>query len=220
MARTEAFDRHSRKYEEWFSDNWYVYQSELKAVGHCLPAGGVGLEVGVGSARFAEPLGIKIGVEPSRRMRRLAELRGVEVHETVAENLPFRDEQFDFVLMVTTICFVDDPDKAFQEAWRVLKSAGCIGLGFVDKDSPLGGIYQQRKDKTVFYRNANFYSATEVLALIRRHGFDNVEVIQTVFGQLGDIETVQEFRKGHGQGGFVALRAIKGPQKKSGSSGA
>ena len=210
MARTGPFDQHSREYEEWFSEHGPVYRSELEAIGHLLPAGGEGLEIGVGSGRFAAPLGIRFGVEPSRAMRMLAQSRGIEVHDGVAEHLPFPDERFDVVLMVTTICFVDDVDRSFEEARRVLRSGGSFVLGFVDRDSPLGAIYQERKSRHLFYREATFYGAAEVLALLQRHGFQDAEVVQTIFGRLGGITTVQDFTSGHGQGGFVAIRATRG----------
>jgi SAM-dependent methyltransferase len=211
MARVDAFDEHFREYEQWFSDNHYAYQSELNAVGHMLPATGEGLEVGVGSGRFAEPFGIKFGLEPSRAMRRLAESKGIEVYDGVAENLPFADERFDFVLLVTTICFVDDAGRCFQEVRRVLKDGGVFVVGFVDKDSPLGLVYQEHKEQNPFYREATFYSTGQVLSLLRRGRFDQPQVIQTVFGRLGDIDTVQDFKSGCGEGGFVVIRACRGP---------
>jgi hypothetical protein len=48
-----------------------------------------------------------------------------------------------------------------------------------------------------------------VLALLRRSGFDLPQVIQTVFGDLGDIDAVQEFKRGCGDGGFVVVRACR-----------
>jgi SAM-dependent methyltransferase len=211
MARIDAFDEHFREYEQWFSDNHCAYQSELNAVGHMLPATGEGLEVGVGSGRFAEPFGIKFGLEPSRAMRRLAESKGIEVYDGVAENLPFADERFDFVLLVTTICFVDDAGRCFQEVRRVLKDGGVFVVGFVDKDSPLGLVYQEHKEQNPFYREATFYSTGQVLSLLRRGRFDQPQVIQTVFGRLGDIDTVQDFKSGCGEGGFVVIRACRSP---------
>lgn len=211
MARTGPFDARSTAYEEWFLHNQHVYRSELKAVAHFVPTTGEGLEVGVGSGRFAEPLGIKVGVEPSQAMRRLAESRGITVYNAVAENLPFPDERFDFTLMVTTICFIDDVDKSFQEVQRVLRSRGIFVIGFVDKDSPLGRTYQQRKDENVFYREATFYSSAEVISFFQQGGFENPKIIQTVFGKLEDIGSVQDFKNGYGEGGFVVIRAVKGP---------
>ena len=41
-------------------------------------------------------------------MKKIAQKGGIEVIDGVAESLPFADSQFDFALMVTTICFVID----------------------------------------------------------------------------------------------------------------
>jgi len=62
-----------------------------------------GLEVGVGSGKFAVPLDIKIGVEPSDNIALKAERRGIRVFQQVTEELPFPDSKSDLVLMVTTI---------------------------------------------------------------------------------------------------------------------
>ncbi len=46
------------------------------------------------------PLGIKTGVEPSPQMAERSRKFGLNVIEAVAEDLPFSDEEFDFVFMV------------------------------------------------------------------------------------------------------------------------
>lgn len=68
MARTAAFEAHSGRYDEWFVRHEAVYQSELLAVRALLPCTGLGLEVGVGTGRFAAPLGIQIGLDPAAAM--------------------------------------------------------------------------------------------------------------------------------------------------------
>ncbi len=80
-------------------------------------------------------------------MRRIALERGLNGVDGVAENLPFEDNFFDLVLMVTTVCFVDDVLKAFKECFRVLKNSGTILIGFVDRESTIGKIYQANKRK-------------------------------------------------------------------------
>lgn len=97
----------------------------------------------MGSGRFAAPLGIALGVEPSEVMARLARSCGVAVLAGVAEALPFADTTFDLVLMVTVLCFVDDAKLALQEAHRVLKPGGCLVLAFIDRLSELGQQYQR-----------------------------------------------------------------------------
>ncbi len=42
---------------------------------------------------------------------RIARKRGIKVVEGMTEDLPFEDESFNFVLMVTTICFLDIVEK-------------------------------------------------------------------------------------------------------------
>ncbi len=89
-----------------------------------VPASGNGIEIGVGSGRFALPLNIKSGVEPSESMAVPARKRGLNVISAVAENLPIKNESYDFVTMVTTVCFLNDIPKAFAEVNRILKHKG------------------------------------------------------------------------------------------------
>ena len=104
MTHTKIFDRHVEEYEKWYEDYPEVYQSELTAIREQLlklPENIRGIEVGLGTGRFALPLGIKEGVEPSSGMAEKAINRGIEVIEGLAERLPYGDLQFDFVLFVT-----------------------------------------------------------------------------------------------------------------------
>lgn len=122
----EAFDDHSREYDDWFAENTAVYEQELAAVESMIPLGLNGVEIGVGTGRFAAPLRIATGVEPSKRMVEIARERGIKVYRRRAERLPFGNETFGFVLMVTAICFFEDVPQAFREAYRVVKSGGFL----------------------------------------------------------------------------------------------
>lgn len=207
MPRIEPFNRYLDEYELWFRENKSVYESEVEAVRHFIPIGKKGIEIGIGSGRFALPLNIKVGVEPSETMRKFSEQLGLTVYEGVAEKLPLEKNLFDFALMVTTICFVDDVNKSFQEVKRILKPEGSFVIGFVDKKSPLGKIYEKYKDQNKFYRVATFYSADEVIQLLIQNGFKLSEIIQTIFGDLTEIKTIQPYREGYGEGGFVVIKA-------------
>ncbi len=57
-------------------------------------------------------------------MAELARQRGIEVFEGMAETLPFADCSFDFAVMVTVVCFLNNVAQAFREACRILNPTG------------------------------------------------------------------------------------------------
>ncbi|MBN1769706.1 MAG: methyltransferase domain-containing protein [Deltaproteobacteria bacterium] len=208
MARTAAFDRNTAAYESWFERHPRAYAAELRAVGDALPRNGRLLEVGVGSGRFAVPLGIRLGVEPSSAMGALARRRGVRVVRGVAEALPFGAGTFDGVVLVTTICFVDDPLRTMVEARRVLRPGGVLVIGFVDAASPLGLAYRRRAARSNFYREATFYTCDDLVALLERAGFRAPTVRQTLFDGDPERRRADAVLPGRGRGAFLVLRAV------------
>jgi ubiquinone/menaquinone biosynthesis C-methylase UbiE len=209
MARTDPFDKYLNEYEEWFIEHRFVYESELEAVRHFIPKNKKAIEIGIGTGRFALPFGITEGVEPSASMRKFAVQKGLTVYEGTAEEIPLPNESYDFALMVTTICFVDDIGKAFKEVKRILKLGGSFIIGLVDKKSNLGKVYEKMKEKNKFYRIATFYSVDKVKDDLSSNGFKDIEIIQTVFGNLQKIHEVQKFKEGYGEGGFVVICATR-----------
>ena len=211
MAKTEVFEKHAKRYEEWFERNRFVYESEIRAVKKMMPKG-KGIEIGVGTGRFAIPLKIRYGIDPSRRMGRIAKKRGIKIIYGIAEKLPLKECIFDFLLMVTTICFVDDIKTSFQEAYRVLKPGGYFLTGFIDRESLIGRMYQKNKEKSIFYKEADFYSVDEIIDLLKETEFSNFKIVQTVFHDLENIKHIDPVKEGYGEGSFVVIKAMKGDE--------
>lgn len=211
MLQVQPFEQYSEEYEAWFGEHHFVFESELNALKAQLLKAGPdvrGIEVGLGSGRYAEPLGIREGVEPSERMRELAARRGIEVMNALAERLPYGDMSFDFVLFVT-LEHLDDVQAAFKEAFRVLKPGGSVIAGFIEKDSPVGQAYQQKRHRSHFYRHATFYPADRVQKMLENAGFRNLDFIQTLFGKLENIQEIQAPQTGYGEGSFIVVKADK-----------
>ncbi|KPJ61092.1 MAG: methyltransferase type 11 [Latescibacteria bacterium DG_63] len=209
MPKSDSFDRNVDRYEAWFERNKLAHESELKAVRALLPRRGEGLEVGVGTGRFAAPLGVGLGVEPSRAMGRFAQERGIQVLVGVGEHLAFADNCFDFVLLITTICFLDDVSAALAETYRVLRPGGVVLIGFIDRESQLGRVYEKRKQNDVFYRDASFLSADEVLSRLKETGFRDPVFRQTIFENPAEMTEADSVKSGHGEGSFVVVRAAR-----------
>jgi len=206
MNPGEQFDSLTERYENWYRRHRSEYVSELEAVRSLLPPGGYGLEVGVGTGRFAGPLGIPVGVDPSTNMLRRARRRGVKIIRAVGENLPFNNKTFDYLVMVVTICFVDDPKAVIEESGRVLKSGGRLLIGIVDRESELGHIYLEKQAESPFYRTARFYSVGEIIKYLQSREWEAPVCRQTLFPGA-DGKTIQESAPGYGEGSFVVISA-------------
>ena len=207
MPGTAAFETHHRHYDQWFERHAAAYHSELLAVRAQLPWEGLGLSIGVGTGRFAAPLGIQCGIDPSRAMLNYAAQRGIAGIQGIAEALPFADGCFDHLLCVTTLCFVDDASAMLREAWRVLKPGGVLVVGFIDRTSALGQHYLAHQAENVFYRDASFFSAAEVELLLEDAGFIHATWVQTLAKPLEQTVDMEPLHPGHGQGAFVVVRA-------------
>ncbi len=209
MPRVAPFETHHQRYEVWFEKHEAAYISELLALRPFVPWEGRGIEIGVGSGRFAAPLGVQVGVDPSPAMLVHAAARGIETVEGVAENLPFAAGSFDHALVVATICFVDSPAAMLSEARRVLKPAGRLVIGFIDRESAMGQDYLAHQAENLFYREATFYSAREVEQLLVEACFSIDAWAQTLTRPLPETRKIESLRTGRGQCAFVVVAATR-----------
>ena len=170
-----VFDSHASEYDAWYDTEAgkAIFAMEVDCLKPLLYGyGRPYLEVGVGSGRFAQALEIEYGVEPAPALAHMAIARGVKVTEATGEELPFPDEMFGGLLMAFTLCFLDDPQKALEEAWRVLQPEGGLVLGLILRDSPWGEFYTRKgREGHPIYSKARFFSKEDVENLLQMCGF-------------------------------------------------
>jgi ubiquinone/menaquinone biosynthesis C-methylase UbiE len=142
-------------------------------------------------------------------MLKCAVERGVFCIQGVAEALPFQGDAFDYALIVTTICFVEDAKATLREVRRVLKPSGHVVIGFIDETSELGQLYSKRQDQNIFYREATFFSGSQVENLLADTGFSNPVWVQTLTKFLDEIHEIEALSSGRGQGSFLVVRATR-----------
>ncbi|MFA6635824.1 MAG: class I SAM-dependent methyltransferase [Candidatus Omnitrophota bacterium] len=203
----DIFGKHSRRYDAWYENNKFAYLSELEAIKRFLPKTGKGLEIGVGTGRFAGPLGIKWGIDPSEKVLKIARERGVRVRKSHGEKLPFRNNTFDHVVSIVTLSFVRSPARVIQEAERVLKRNGKIIIGIVPRESFLGKNYLKKRG--LFYKAANLLTPEEVKDFLKASGFEDISFCQTIFVLPSKMRSVHKVSEGYARGGFVVIRAKK-----------
>jgi SAM-dependent methyltransferase len=192
------FNNLSKAYDAWFErDGKYIFAIEVKAFQTILTQlPEPWLEIGVGSGRFAQALGIKTGIDPSIKLLDMAKARGIDVYQARGEDNIFDETTFGTVFFITTLCFVSSPLNALSEAHRILKENGKVALGLILRDSPWGQLYLKKKEMGhQFYKHATVYSYQEVTGLLNQAGFIIEKIVSTLFQRPGEVVEIESPRE-------------------------
>lgn len=213
MGHSSPFDSLARKYDSWYDGKGrQAFETELAALRPLLPGmPKPWLEVGVGTGRFAQALGIPLGIDPSVELLALARQRGIEVLYGEGEELVFKPESFGTVFLLTTWEFLTDPARVLSECRRVLKPGGAVVNAYLDRDGKWGASYVEkaRQGHPLFSR-ARFDRYEDVRRLTTEAGFEVAEVISALFGGPGDPPVVEQPQSGFRPGAsFVVVVARK-----------
>jgi len=215
---SSPLDSLAAAYDAWFeAEGKLIFAIEVKALRELLPLlPKPWLEVGVGSGRFAQALGIETGIDPSVKLLEMAKNRGVTVFRARGEEQFFNKGTFGTVFFIVTLCFVDSPLAVLQETHRILKPEGKIVLGMVLKESPWGKFYQTNKQEGHrFYQHATFYSYQEVERLLTDSRFTIEKAISTLFQKPDEVKEMEALRDGFSaNAGFTVIMAGKRPDSE------
>ena len=207
------FDDLASEYDAWFDkDGSLIFIIEVQAFKTVLPfLPKPWLEIGVGSGRFAQALGIETGIDPSLKFVRMAKRRGIEAFQGRGEQELYDKGTLGTVFLIVTLCFLDSPLDVLKEANRILAPDGKIALGLVLKESPWGQFYQQKKEEGHrFYKFATFYSREEVVKLLVKAGFIIDRIFSTLFQKPNDVHNIELPREGYfPDAGFTIITAGK-----------
>jgi len=206
---SKAFDKIAEAYDSWYDDN-PLFQCELNALNEVVSISPLSLEVGAGSGRFSQALGIRYGADPAPGLLALAKNRGVVSIQAMAEALPFKKNSLEQIFFIFSLCFLENPFKALQEASGALKTGGLLLIGFVPKNSNWGNLYEQKKQEGhPLYKYASFFCLEDLLSNIQKAHFRIVGGASTLFQspKLKKYHTEKPIRGLHSKAGFVVLVA-------------
>lgn len=117
------------------------------------------LDVGAGDGKITHLLGIK-GMDNEPEAVKLAIEKGADVILGDAYQSPYKDEEFDSVLMADVLEHLEYPQKAIQEAKRILKKYFYI-------TTPLKDLVPGKKDRFHYQE----WTPEELKELLEKEGF-------------------------------------------------
>jgi SAM-dependent methyltransferase len=161
---TDYFDANYLRYDRWFETHRNEYNEQLEFLKTIIPSGN-GIEIGVGTGRFAGPLGIRFGLDAAPEMLKLAQRRGVKTILGDAYDTKLPDKGFDFSLFYVTLCFLKRPEDAIKEALRISRTVISVIL-----DRKSAYVQEIMREREGFYSLANFYTGREVIDMYRSAG--------------------------------------------------
>ena len=108
-----------------------------------------------------------------RARKRAVGASNIELRQAAAEELPFPDASFDFVIDTLVLCSVRDPRKALAEIKRVLKPGGELRLyEHVRYQNPIGALSQDIISPVWQWFGAGCHPNRDTGRLLREAGFE------------------------------------------------
>jgi SAM-dependent methyltransferase len=207
------FDSLADQYDSWYDTKGRLaFEIELAALRPLLPdCPKPWLEVGVGTGRFAQALGIPLGIDPSEALLQKARQRGIEVLWGEGEELVFRAGSFGTVFLLTTWEFLTDPAKVLHECFRVLAPGGKLVNAYLDRDGRWGASYVAKaRAGHPLFRQAHFDTYDDVKRLTEQAGFEVTQAVSTLLQGPGETTVVEQPQPGFVKGAsFVVIVADK-----------
>ena len=168
----------ARAYDQWFQKrrNQSAISLQCRIMKAMLEpqAGETVLDIGCGIGTSMQShlnTGLNVtGLDPSPYMLDAAHTNlgdRIDLYRGFAEDLPFDDNSFHYACFFATLEFVNDPQKAIEEACRVAKDKMFIGIF---NRYALKGIHRRIKGifSESFFNHAHFYSVWELKKMVRK----------------------------------------------------
>jgi ubiquinone/menaquinone biosynthesis C-methylase UbiE len=194
-AVSQAFGAIAPFYDSWYESplGGYVWSVEVEAIRALLPdpIRGVGLEVGVGTGMIASLVQDRllqfVGVDVVWQMlavahRKTQDVETVHLVQSDGAHLPFRRECIDFVLAMTVLEFVADPEQVLFEIHQCLQEFGHLLLGMLTSTN-LWAVERRIRSFILqdVFKYARFPSPWQVIRMLNRNGFTQVQYRGSVY---------------------------------------
>ncbi|XMB85285.1 class I SAM-dependent methyltransferase [Mycoplasmatota bacterium WC44] len=219
------FDKEAKAYESWYKtlEGDYVLKKEsellLKMIGDTANKSilDIGCGTGVHSILVSSINNKVIGIDCSKKMILEANKKAsdnLSFLEMDSTNLEFVDEQFDIVMSLAMIEFVEGKERVIEEAMRVLKPGGMLLVGTIQKHSEFANMYESQyfQENTVF-KYASFMSREELESFFNEFHVRTEECLFNSYDKIKHLNNVDTKSDDTQIGGFMISLWMKGDRK-------
>jgi ubiquinone/menaquinone biosynthesis C-methylase UbiE len=210
-----VFQERAAEYDNWYEDS-LLFETELAALQQIAsPLPLPKLEIGSGPGRFAEQLGVTVGIDPAPAALHRGLKRGIIGVAAIGEQLPLKSKETGTLFLLFTLCFLSNPNRVLDECRRVLKNDGRLVIGQIPAQSHWGQQLENKKEKgNPYYKHARFYTIEDTLTMLQQAGFSLLESHSTLLEPPESAEGLEMVQQGiNEQAGFCVL--IAGKKEKS-----
>ncbi len=215
------FDKEAKMYDDWYKTKLgnFVDKVETKCVFDLFKVrkGMKVLDVGCGTGNFSIKLAKMgcevIGIDISEEMLKVAEEKAkkeglnIKFYNMDVYNMEYEADYFDGIVSVTAFEFLEEPEKAIEEMFRVLKPNGYLLIGTINKDSAWGEMYLSKEfQKNSVFKYANFKTVEDMKSYKKDHLVDIKECLfipPTIEEEYISMEKERELSKEGKRGGFI-----------------
>jgi len=170
------FDEFACRHDEWYKEKKGSFidkvETELAFKMFEIKEGMKILDAGCGTGNFSIKLaeiGCRVtGIDVSEKMLEIARAKAIEKNLDIdfinmdAYKLKFPDNEFDAVISMATFEFLDDPQKALNEFFRVVKAGGQVLIGTIAADSDWGDYYRNKHNGISVFKYSYFKTLEEM----------------------------------------------------------
>lgn len=188
------FNQKSVSYDKWYQSHKgaFIDEIETELIFSMLNVkdGMRILDAGCGTGNFSIKLAEKgaavTAIDISKNMMAVAEQKArqhldakIDFRQMDIKKLEFADNTFDAILSVATFGFIDKPQEAYAELYRVLKPGGQLLIATICRDSHWGEFYYRKSqtDSNSVFRFAELKTCKELENLDKDNLLDSKECL-------------------------------------------
>ncbi|MDI9475432.1 MAG: class I SAM-dependent methyltransferase [Natronincolaceae bacterium] len=217
-----VFDKKADDYDRWYESKLGKFVDKVEtelAFSLFEPVPGMKiLDMGCGTGNFSIKLaekgckvfGIDISEEMLKKAREKAQKRNldIEFYNMDVYNINFPGESFDGIFSMAAFEFIKEPQKAYDEMYRVLKRNGYLLIGTINRKSKWGEFYVSRSlRRNSIFKHADFKSMGDLKSLNSKEIINSGECL-FIPPDMEENNINMEFEKKlsySGSGGFICV---------------